>query len=425
MAEDTPVTPPIGEQIVSHQEKLTHTPENLDEIKAIIATEGDLSEEQVQTLRDNLEPYQQHLASLEETSTFIQLEETMQAVMATGETALFLELSSLIQEVNSAISEYQILVSRMEELIPTPEDEPEPEATAGPTRDELIAEAREKLEAQADSMTPEMAELFKLMLDALEKTSSKPKLVVDKKGRIRKAEDVKKKKEKTQEEAQDEALTRSGKTGLLGGLRRQVATTGRAVLTLGNTFGSAETKQRANEHREVSAVFKRVLRAISSETELRNTIDKLMREGKGVMGLKNNSKRKDILGLALFLKNEGLIGDYESGLNTAAFWDEETMDEVVEREIGNTADILKGLYDKDGDSEFHKYIQRQARFFAGAFGSEAVAVPADEAVDEEADATPDEDTATEDAPEAEADSADEEAAEEESAPEDADASIVI
>ncbi|MBU0576156.1 hypothetical protein KJ654_00645 [Patescibacteria group bacterium] len=282
-------------------------------------------------------------------------------------------LSRAEQLLGGEESSFAALLKEVQDLLPAEEAAeevaPESEAQTGLTRSELLEQAREKLEASKEIMDPTAVALFELLIAAMEKT---PATAAATRGS--------KKEEKIElplEERQDEALEKSGKRGFLSGFRRQFARTGKAALTLGGRRGREDMKEEVLEHREISAILKRALKTISSETDLRNTVDQLMRENKGVMGLKNSNKAKDILALALFLKDKGLIGDYETGLKTADFWDEEKMDDVVRGEIDGVASVLKRLYDKDGeDGEFHQYIKRQARFFAKVFNAEVAEAPA-------------------------------------------------
>lgn len=375
---------PIKERISIHERTLGLNQIKLDVPKVrevIVAAEsGDLNESQTQVLRDSLKAFQDHLVSLKEGQVFSQDEDVTKEVMGSGDPALLTQYTVLKDKFNQTVLEFQEMIQRMEELIPTSEAAVEPEESASVGRDQKIEEARADLLkiVEKGEQSPDLLDLMAKLIDLIEADKQSRQLYLDKRGRVRSvgADDEKKrvlKTKKTLEKTQDEALAQSGKRGMLSGLRRQIARTGRVVLTVGGFFGSKEVRQSIAQDREVSGALKRAFRAISSETDLRNTVDKIMKEGKGVIGLKNNSKRKDILSLALFLKNEGLVGDYENGLNTEGFWHEEVMDEVVEREINSTADILKGLYEKSGeDGEFHKYIQRQARFFSKAFGSEVV-----------------------------------------------------
>ena len=276
-------------------------------------------------------------------------------------------------------------------------DDDETEASNNLTRSEIIAQAREALEEMGGDEDPSPEKKFMLLMFKLYEQDGELAAAVVSKKKVKKEKKLK----SMPEEKQDEAIAQAGKRGFLSNLRRQFASTGRAMLTLGGKRGKDEYKQRAIEHREVSVILKRALKTISSETDLRNSIDEIMREGSGVMGIKNHNKRKDILALALFLKNEGLVGDYNEKLNVAGFWEEENMDEIVEREIKGQAELLKGLYDKDGENgDFHNYIQRQSRFFAKVFGSEVViAVPAEEDAEKDVEVTPDAAPAEEEAAE--------------------------
>ena len=396
-----PEKPGIAEQIKNYKEKVSSPPENLDEVEAIIATDGELDDKQVAVLEENLESYKQYLADLDEGLALINGEDIFDLISESGKPR---ELFKIVMELTSgageSVGKFKALVSQMESLIPEPPGKTveelgkefaellnaHNEAEAGPEKDEALAAfmallASEFLVLKAESESGPKKKKAKEEEKLEEKTltaAEKKKKVSEKKYKKESFEDI---NERLVAAAQ---IAQGGRKGIKGW--RKWARVRRKV----ESFANADVSREMARERKISNVLSKSMSSIKTELALRNTFDDLATSKDGLQSLKSEGHEKDILAFAKFLVEVGLMDKYDGkglkedrtarlksdGKEVDLIKDklveryELALEEEKVREAAKAAgETLPALSD---EGVFMKHIIYDAPFFAEILGGKAI-----------------------------------------------------
>lgn len=337
------------------------------------------------------------------------LDERQKAVLTSAEAALADDgdLTALLKEIEDLLPEEEANEGEAEN------EEVEETEIAQPSVADLLAGARFKLEL-VKNLDPNLVAAIEDLMKALELNAQKTAEVREP-TLVSKAAPFKnflRKTKQTHQERQEAALANQGKqTGyrLFADMRRQIAGTGTIVLaelTRGIKLDFDDEKHpriasvveklkptaeklkptieklqvSARELIKINSALGASLSEIHMQATLRNTFDEALRNKKGLAGITDPEKSRDVFAILQFLEKVGLVKEYdEPQLNSAGFWEGKVRG-YEEEAIAKAVEALESQY--ESNPIFKAYIDRQAFFMALAFGGELAERPAVAPADE-------------------------------------------
>jgi len=356
-------------------------PENLLEVESVLDQKEKLFDEQIKFLRDNLDQYEQALQVLKDAFAKLKAEQSTNLMSANDEGGVQLKFQSELSYLEGDRNRLEYVVFAMTSTLNRLDDESKKDSTEVGTK--LISLMHQLTTLLEESLQGESLEQVAGLLNQIEGVQAYLLTELartnggrddlgsdaDEKGAMAgEARKVKKKARKLsfseREEIAEEKLVAAANRTPTKRFSRKVGRwferSGVLLLSLVNE----QSKKARQEAKSVSIFLRDSLEVIKTEYSLRNTMEDFA--AGGLKELNNMSYQRDVLTLALFLEEVGLI----EGFNEQALKKDKNKD-LVKNAVSKLVTVYNDL-DSEDEKNFVAYMKRQANYFAHVLGGKAI-----------------------------------------------------